>query len=85
MYELENDIEYILDSVKNGKKIALCCILFNDNKNKNCERLYHLSHTMPASYVLGEIELWKMDIQENMVLDQNEINKYTRTGGEIDE
>lgn len=83
--ELEEDINYILKSVKEGRKMALCCILFNDNRSRICERIYHLSHTMPVSYLLGEIELWKMDIRKNTVFGGKEIASYTRKQGEIDE
>ena len=84
MTELVEDIEYILKNVQKGRKIALCCILFNDDGHRACERLYHLSHEMPLSNILGEIEMWKMDIRENTFLGGNEINSYTRRLGEID-
>lgn len=83
--ELEEDIKYILNSIKGGSKIVLCCILFHDDRNRTCERIYHLSHTMPVPYLLGEIEMWKMDIRKNTVLGTKEIDSYTRRQGEIDE
>ena len=52
--------------------------LHNDKKYKECERLYYLSDEMPASYVLGEVEMWKLDIEENMIFADNEIEAYIR-------
>ena len=84
MNDIEKDIEYILKSVKVGRKVILYRILFNDNESRTCERIYHLSHTMPVPYLLGEIEMWKMGIKENTVFGGNEIDSYTRRQGEID-
>ena len=84
MNEIEENLDYILRSKREGRRIVFCCILFNDQLHKECERLYYLSNEMPASYILGEIELWKMDIQENMIFGQNQIDGYTRIQSEID-
>ena len=79
------DILHILKSIREGRKIALCCILFEDNNNKICERVYHVSHKISASKLLGEIELWRIDTQENMIFGDNEIYSYTKLGGDINE
>ena len=84
---LENvieDINYVKNCVKKGKKLALCCIVFDD-KTKRIERLYNLTHNMPANILLGEIELWKMDIRDNMVFGKNEIDSYFRIQGDVNE
>ena len=76
MNDIEENLEYILKKVKEGRKMAYCVVLLPDKKYNECERLYGLSHEMPASHILGEIEMWKLDVVENMVSSENEINGY---------
>ena len=73
------DCEYIKKAHSHGMKIALCCIIL-DKSDKATDRLYYVSDKIEGARLLGEIELWKMDIIENLVIGDDEIDHYEDFG-----
>jgi len=84
MENIEKNIDYVKQSIRREGKVALCCILFGTNDREK-ERIYYLSHSIPASHLLGEIEMWKMDIQDNLMFDKDEIECYMKMHSDIGE
>ena len=84
MKEIKRDIDYIKKAYENGKTVMYCCVIV-DKKKKNVQRLYLLSGNMPLNIVLGEIEMWKLDIMDNTEFGKNEIDSYIRLQGELDD
>lgn len=75
----EKDLKHINDCSKEGKKIVLSCVVFDDDDNA-IDRLYYISDYVEGARVLGEIELFKRDIVENLVLGDDEIDSYENFG-----
>jgi len=84
MKEIKEDIDYIKKAYENGKTVMYCGVII-DKKKKNIERLYLLSDGMPLNIVLGEIEMWKLDMLENIEIGKNEVDSHIRLQGELDE
>ena len=77
MTDIMNDIEYFKEEIKNGKQGAMCCMLF-DKEGHAYETMYYLSHDMDAVHLLGEIELWKLDIMSQASIGRNMVDSYIR-------
>lgn len=84
MKDLENDFMYIKESFKQGKKIALCCVI-TDQNDKTTDRLYLISDDIEGARILGETELWKKDLIDNFVFGKGEMDYYTDYGGSGDD
>ena len=84
MKALEDDFMYIKESFKQGKKIALCCVIMDQN-DKTTDRLYLISDDIEGARMLGETELWKKDLIDNFILGEGEIDYYKDYGGDRDD
>ena len=73
------DCEYIKKAHNQGKKIALCCIILDKN-DKTIERMYYVSDKIEGARLLGEIELWKKDLIDNLVIGDDEVDHYEDFG-----
>lgn len=73
--DLEENFAYIKESFEKGKKIALCCVII-DEDDKTTDRMYLISDEVEGARMLGETELWKKDLIDNFVLGKGEINMY---------
>ena len=71
----DRDCEYIKKAHGRGKKIALCCIILDKN-HKTTDRMYYVSDKIEGARLLGEIELWKRDIIENLAIGEDDIDHY---------
>lgn len=72
---LRNDLEYVINAHFEGKKIILFCAVI-DESDGSCDRLYYVSDKIDGARVLGEIELFRKDILDNLVSGDFDIDLY---------
>lgn len=73
--DFHKDLDYVIDAYSRGKKVLLFCVIA-DEDTRSCERLYYVSDRIGGTQALGEIELFKKDILDNLMLGEGDIDYY---------
>ena len=80
MENMEKYLDFVKKHIHKKGKVVLGCFLYNNNGDE-VEKMFYVSHEMPASTVLGDIELWKLDIYNNLIYEDDRITGYIKLEG----